>query len=258
VLQPFAIAAGILIAVAAVVTHRSWSGNLWRGGAHQEMAMREVATPKGTRAHFTLPDGSRIALNAGSQVRYAADFGTSDRSVYLQGEAYFEVKHDAARPFRVHTSTAIAEDLGTEFIVRAYPDDRYTNVAVKSGLVALSAAADSGHTIVPTLRPGDVVRVDSAGHPTLLHRADIEEYLAWTRGSLRFERVPVRDVMRDVARWYDLDIQLTDSSLQNESFTAEFEDRPADAVLTTIARVLHLRFARTGRSVVFYKLASSP
>src|SRR5688572_9543978 len=88
--------------------------------AHQQLVMRELVTPNGQRATVTLGDGSRVVLNAGSRLRYAAAIARGSRDVYLDGEAYFEVTHDAARPFRVHAHGSVAHDLGTRFTVRAY------------------------------------------------------------------------------------------------------------------------------------------
>jgi transmembrane sensor len=127
------IAAAIVVALLAVP--------LGRFGLHRLEASRirtvEFATTAGQRSHITLPDGSQVELAPLSHLVYSAsDVGT--RSLDLTGEAYFAVVHNAARRFRVHAKNAIAEDIGTRFVVRAYPTDGSVRVAVAEGSVALS------------------------------------------------------------------------------------------------------------------------
>lgn len=107
--------------------------------------MEETITGRGQRATVELPDGSRAILAAESRLRYPASaehWRDADRArdLYLEGQAYFEVQHDSTRAFRVHTATGVVEDLGTEFVVAAYPETHGTLVAVVAGVVALYRA----------------------------------------------------------------------------------------------------------------------
>ena len=91
---------------------------------------------------------ARVTLNAGSRLRWRADYGARTREVQLEGEGYFEVRHDGARPFRVHAPGAVAEDLGTRFTVRAYPEGSGVEVAVAEGRVALRALVDTTRVLL--------------------------------------------------------------------------------------------------------------
>src|SRR5207247_5648605 len=100
-------------------------------------APREYATAPGHRAALTLPDGSRVLLSVGTRLLVPRDYGVVVRAVELEGEAYFAVRHDPARPFLVRTEHGTTEDLGTEFDVRAYRDEQSLQVVVATGRVAL-------------------------------------------------------------------------------------------------------------------------
>lgn len=242
---PAAAAAGVILAIA---------GAAWFARARQEpVPLREIATRRGQRAALDLPDGSRVVIAPDSRLRYAA--GTRGRSaareLFLEGQAYFEVRHDSIRPFRVHTATGIAEDLGTEFIVAAYPETPRTDVVVVSGVVALhrSGGGGEGRPLL-TLTRGDLGRIDSAGGAVLTRDVNLAPYVAWTTGSLVFDGTPVRDAVPALERWYDLDIELADSALGDRRLTASFHYEPASQVLELVARSLDARIEQRGRQVV--------
>src|SRR5262249_32023261 len=151
-------------------------------------AMREVTTKRGQQMVLDLGDGSRVILAAASRLRIPSNFAALDtdhsrvrRELYLEGEAFFRVKHDPARLFIVRTPTAVTEDLGTEFVVSTYRRAHATEVAVESGSVALRrgrrgpGGSSSGRvqTDAPliTLTKGQVARVDSGGTATLVQNA---------------------------------------------------------------------------------------
>ncbi len=102
-------------------------------------AMREYVTARGQRAEFRLKDGTRIVLSVATRLRVPADYGARERSLYLEGEAYFDVRHDPGRRFVVHTAHAVTEDLGTRFDVRSYESDSTVQV-----VVAMSIATSAG------------------------------------------------------------------------------------------------------------------
>lgn len=249
---------------AAVLLVAASGTYLWRHdvGARNDtasapVAMREVATTKGQRANVYLSDGTRVILGVDSRIRYAAIADASSRDVFLEGQAYFEVTHDEARPFRVHTNGAIAEDLGTEFVVRAYPGDSSVTVVVASGKVKLSpgrtdstgrTAPDSAHDGA-ILDPDDMGQVGADGRVAVSHGANVTNYLAWTRGQIRFDAVPLSRVLRELGRWYDLQIELADPRLASIPVTATFDNQPAREVMRDLAGMLDMRLRETGTKV---------
>lgn len=180
---------------------------------------REIVTPRGQRAVFALGDGTRVTLDADSRLRVVAE-----REVELRGRAYFNVIHDSTRTFRVRTATGVVEDLGTAFVVSAFPEQPATRVVVASGMVAVhAAAARPGDVPLATLRRGGMAWIDSTGLARVAEAADLAPYLAWTEGRHVFRRTPVADVLAELGRWYDVEITVADPRLLQRRFTASFE-----------------------------------
>jgi transmembrane sensor len=174
--------------------------------------------------------------------------------VYLEGQAYFDVKHDSARPFEVRTAAGVARDIGTQFVVRAYPETRGMRVAVAEGVAALGAPSAAP---LLTLVEGDLGNLDSAGVATLSRGANLRPYLAWAEGTLVFDGARLGDALTELGRWYDLEIRLADPSLAERRLTATFTNEPAPQVLERIARVLRLEVRQSGRVVTFVAPASA-
>ncbi len=245
-----------LMRVAAVVALLLGSGALWWSvtrHAPPPLAMREFTTARGQRAEMRLADGTRILLSVDSKLRVPGDYGAVARDVYVDGEAYFEVTHDATKPFAVHAANALVRDLGTRFGVRAYAGEQRVRVVVAEGNVALRpAAAVDTSTLTPVLAPGDLGRLDASGALTLAHNVNVQRHLAWTEGRLAFQDAPLRDVLPDLARWYDLDLTLAAPSLGDRRLTFTVDGEPLTQVLNGIALLAHARYERSGRSVTFY------
>jgi ferric-dicitrate binding protein FerR (iron transport regulator) len=224
--------------------------------------MREVATQRGQRAVLDLADGSRVILGAESRLRIPTGFGEAaredSRDLYLDGKAYFEVRHDSEHPFRVHTETGVAEDVGTSFVVTAYPETNGMEVAVTSGTVTLdrpAMPAGSGRASgqqpdrtrpMLTLTRGDLARLDSSGTATLTRNVDLSPYVAWTQGRLVFDDTRLGDAVPVLSRTYDLDIRVADSALADRRFNASFGDETPSQVMQRIALTLDLRLERHG------------
>jgi transmembrane sensor len=209
----------------------------------------QITTARGQRAELRLGDGTRVVLGAQSTLRWSVRPGARARDVYLEGEALFEVTHDARHPFRVHAGHVIAEDLGTVFAVHAYPSEPRVTVAVKEGKVELSASRVPAARDV--LHGGDlgVVIADSAVHVT--RGADVDQYLAFTRGQLVFAEAPMREVVPELERWYDIQLTLVDSTMADVVVTAGFEQDDLDTALRFLATSLDAHVERRGRAVTF-------
>jgi transmembrane sensor len=214
---------------------------------HQPPApMREVVTARGQRAELRFGDGSRVLLGVASRLRFPATFGRS-RDVELEGEAYFDVQHDAARPFRVHAAGTITEDLGTQFVIRSYPTDTAVRVVVASGKVAVRRQDLPAEGL--DLVRGELALVGSTGIPKVTQNVDVDAYLEWTSGRLEFHGAPLGDVVRELERWYAIEIVLSDSSIISVPFTGSFKNQSADEVLDAVARSLDLAYRRQGDTV---------
>lgn len=203
---------------------------------------RTYATSNRERAELRLTDGTLVRIAPASRLRVAADFGTDRRDVYLEGEAYFEVVHDERRPFTVFAGNASAQDLGTEFVVRSYANDKAVQVVVREGEVAMSG--------VGRLVPGDLGRLTADGRTTHERGVPVDAYLAWLDGRLVFRDTPLAEVLRTLHRWHDVDVRLADSALATLPFTGELTDASFPISIELVSRALGLRVRRDGEGTV--------
>jgi len=239
-IKPWAalVAATVVVAAAGTAIFRNVSPT----------APHEYVTAPGQRLVLRLSDGSEVRLSVDTRLRVPRTYGLGDRVVELEGEAFFTVRHDPERPFLVRTRHGTAEDLGTQFDVRAYPEDNYLRVVVASGRVALRGpTAQRTDAALLTLRPRDLGVIDAQGVVKLTPGVALERHLAWRQGQLVFEDAPVTAVIAQLARWYDLAIEISDQSLEEERITITFTSESADEALSALARVLDVSYVRTGR-----------
>jgi ferric-dicitrate binding protein FerR (iron transport regulator) len=166
-----------------------------------------LTTPRGGQYQLVLPDGSKVWLNAASRLKYPTSFSGKERVVELQGEAYFEIAHNPAMPFKVSlspakgTMPAQVEVLGTHFNIKAYPDEP----AIHTTLLEGSVKVHKGNA-ASLLRPGQQARWSDNTDITVM-TADVEEVIAWKNGLFKFDEATIGDVMRQLARWYDVEVE---------------------------------------------------
>jgi transmembrane sensor len=169
------------------------------------------------------------------------------REVSLQGEAYFDVKHDAARPFVVQAGDATIRDLGTTFTVRA-TGGQGVRVAVTSGSVSLAPMQATANAAV-VLRPGDAGTLAVDGRTLVERGGTAEPDTAWTHGRLVFREAPVSTVRTELLRWYGIDLQI-DSSFASRHLSMTFDGESADRVLEVIGLSLGADVVRQGNTAV--------
>ncbi len=243
------LAATIVLAVGVLLSRGT--GGPWSSLLHSSNE-REYATTRGQRAALQLPDGTRLVLAPESRVRIPATFGMEAREITLEGEAMFDVVHDAARPFRVRAKHAIAEDLGTRFSVRAYAEDSVVAVAVAEGVVALGTASDSGDRLTHgvaqgvLLHAGEFGALGPAGTVTTARGPQVIDYLRWADGKLVVAALPLREVVTKLNRWYGVDIRLATPALGSRRVTATFSDDSAATAVEFLASFLGLSATRSG------------
>jgi ferric-dicitrate binding protein FerR (iron transport regulator) len=247
------IAAGLLLVVGSAATWRLMrNGPAASSPGPAAVAMKEVATPNGKRATIDLADGSRVTLNAGSHLRYPADMNAS-RDVTLTGEAYFEVKHDAARPFRVHARGGVVQDIGTHFTVRAYPELSQLEVVVTEGLVSMRRERGSGQAATSDsaiVAPGQRGRLAMDG-PIVVEPVPVEHYTGWTKGALVLDNVTLAKAVPDLERWFDVDVTFGDPALAGRTVNGTFRGDNGDEAFAGIALALGIRYEKIGRTVTF-------
>jgi len=208
-------------------------------------ASRMVATGVGVIDSLRLPDGTRVILGPRSSITIAANYGVQRRDVEVSGDAYFDVVHDASKPFTTRASGALIQDLGTRFTVRTDAADGVA-VSVSQGSVLLQGVNTNGHGIV--LRPGDRGTVLPNGQT--VNRRGTQEDMAWMRGRLVFREAPLDEVIASLKRWYGLELKVADESLASRHLTATFSGEPPERVLEVIRLVLGADIERRGDTVI--------
>jgi transmembrane sensor len=218
-------------------------------GTRAPLAEQAYTTGVGERDSLRLPDGTTVLLGPGSRLTLAPDYGAGARGVELQGEALFDVPHDAARPFTVTAGAARVRDIGTTFSVHS-AEGAEVRVVVTSGAVALRAAqAHAEDELV--LREGDR-GVLAAGRATPERALATAEDLAWTQGRLVFRDAPVAQVAADVRRWYGVELRADDPAVARRRLTASFTNESADDVVRVIALALGAEVAMRGDTAVLH------
>jgi len=239
----------IAASLAALVAIGLLRSGEWLSDPVATRAAHEMTTASGERAHVRLSDGTRVTLAPGSRVEVPQGFGDGTREVRLTGEAYFAVAPDPTRPFVVHAGGAVTRVLGTEFGVRAYPDDPGVRVVVAEGRVSMRAAW-SPEERTRVLRPGEMGQIQEGEAEVVAHRADVDRYLGWREGQLIFEGMPLEQVAREIERWYGVPIRIGEPALSSRRVTASFRDQPLDEVIEVIATSLGTEWTRRGRNYI--------
>jgi ferric-dicitrate binding protein FerR (iron transport regulator) len=173
---------------------------------NSEVQYNTLSTPNGGQYRITLPDGSRVWLNAASSIRYPTAFTGNTRTVIIKGEAYFEIQKNTARPFVVQANAMEVEVLGTHFNVNSYEDEPINRTTLVEGSVKVRSANAKHFTA--TLKPGEQAHVKPEGNGLTVREVDLESVTAWKNGYFHFDGTPVQEVMRQVSRWYDVNIEI--------------------------------------------------
>ncbi len=235
---------GPVLAVAAALTAMVGIAQ-WRGGT---ASVEQVyVTTVGQRDSVTLPDGSTVVLAPGSRLTVASGFKSGNRDVTLEGAAFFEVKHDGAHPFVVHSRGAEIRDIGTAFSVKTDVNGR-VSVAVTHGIVALRDTT-SGSAAPVELHAGDR-GVLQAGAVAVARGTVTDEDMAWTRGQLAYRDAPLAEVQADVRRWYGIELQVVDAVLAQRTLTASFRSDSAAQVIRVIALALGAEVVQRGDTIL--------
>jgi transmembrane sensor len=172
-------------------------------GAPEAAEMNTIQTPRGGQYEVVLADGTKVWLNSASSMSYPTTFTGNNRQVTLKGEAYFEVAEDKARPFKVSVGDVQVDVLGTHFDVMAYDDEDAINTTLLAGAIRVTTKGSASRV----LAAGQQASVDRSSGSLIVKEADTEGAVAWKNGLFDFAGVSTESVMRQLARWYDVQVQ---------------------------------------------------
>lgn len=207
-----------------------------------------LEVPVGGFYKLELPDGSKVWLNAASELKFPVRFTGKKREVYLKGEGYFEVTKDTDRPFVVHLNKADVTVLGTVFNINAYEGEDHIYTTLAEGAVAFYSHQREEQLI---LQPGMQSDMNLKTGETILGEVDPAVYTAWTEGRFIFQSITLEILMRQLQRWYDFEIFYRKQKLKNYKFRGRLDrDMGIQEVLNIIEETTDVKFQINGRTIV--------
>lgn len=215
-------------------------------GAVDKMQYNTLTTPKGGQYKLILEDGTKLWINAASSITFPVAFIGNERKVVLHGEGYFEVAPDAKRPFRVEMDHGMVEAIGTAFNVNSYEDDPISKTTLIEGKVRVQSNKED---II--LIPGQQANISTAGDIKKITDVDTDAELAWKNGQFVFKSATVPEIMKQLSRWYDIDVKF-----QQESPKDKFSgivNRSGN--LSEVLRILNeggIRFKINNRTIIIF------
>lgn len=236
------------LAIVALLGTQQYLSPLIGSKGSTKQGFYEYTTAPGERATVTLRDGTKVVLNVDTRVRVPNNFGERDRILQLDGEAQFTVVHDTERPFVIKTRGVEVRDLATEFIVQSYKGSAAVTVAVNSGHVAVKPALLPEPVMVGADRVV-VVALDGATHPVVSDIKIPDAYFGWVDGRLALRKVPLRDAIVMLSRWYGLEFKVTDPAMLSHTVNARFGAQFDLEKLKAFADILGADFTRSGQTV---------
>lgn len=207
-----------------------------------------ITVPRGGEFTLILSDGTRVWLNAETSLRYPVEFVGNERKVYLEGEAFFDVTCDKQKQFIVETEKAHVRVYGTAFNVYAYPDEEGVAATLVRGVIDLKERG-SDHPI--RLEPGE--QGSLVGGKLTKREVDVDMYTAWIKGRMVFKSIRLGDMLKHLARWYDVDIMFAEERLKEVTFTGEvkkYDDFTEVLDVIESTQIVHFRIE--DRIVIVY------
>jgi transmembrane sensor len=226
------------------------SGQLAYNGmasANDAVQYNTLTTPRGGQYQVTLPDGTKAWLNAASSLKYPTTFAGKNRQVELSGEAYFEVATNATKPFTVHTSKSTIDVLGTHFNINAYHDEKAILTTLLEGAVKVSNS--NGQTV---LSPGQQANINTITGQLQVKTVDTEEAIAWKNDQFAFHDIDLSTIMRQVARWYDVEIVYTGQPPADEISGKISRNYNISQVLKMLEYTAGIKYTVEGHKVTIY------
>jgi len=199
----------------------------------KQVSYHTVQVPLGMTSSIILPDGTKVALNAGSTLRYPVTFDQKTRDVQLSGEAYFEVKKIRRQPFIVSTSDIAIQVTGTSFNCSAYPEDKRIETALVEGEIRISGLNGGEQGL--SVKPGELAVFSRSGNTIKKFSADLDKYISWKSGKLIFRDDSMTTVLAKLGRWYNVEFQVVDEEMLGYEYSATFSGESLDQVLKMLS-----------------------
>jgi len=202
-----------------------------------------LSTPRGGRFEGKLPDGTYVILDAASSIKYQVNTTGKDRLVWITGQVHFNVTYDENHPFYVNVKGQVMKDLGTVFNINAYDDEPIIAVTLEEGSVSVSKGSQS-----VVLVPGEQAVTKAADNAIRVQQINVDNVIAWTKGQTSFQNEDIQKIMREVSRWYDVDVEY-EGQIPNRQFDGSIS---RNANLSDLLKVLefdNIHFKVNGKTI---------
>jgi ferric-dicitrate binding protein FerR (iron transport regulator) len=217
------------------------------------MVYNILSTPRGGQYRLKLQDGTNVWLNAGSSIRYPTAFLGKERKVEITGEAYFEIARNTSMPFRVSVADPAAgeksteiEVLGTDFDVNAYKDEADLKTTLIDGAIKITSGADP-----VILKPSQQAIVSTGKTIKTVQLENTDETIAWKNGAFAFDDADIPTIMRQISRWYDVDVEYDGKGKGPEDhFTGTFSRNTSLAGVLQILHTSGVRLVAENKKIV--------
>jgi ferric-dicitrate binding protein FerR (iron transport regulator) len=230
----------------ATVTKRNGEVIYNNDGIVSEVVYNTMTTPRGRQFNLVLSDGTAVWLNAASSITFPTAFVGKERKVVITGEAYFEVAHHAEIPFVVEKGNTSVLVLGTHFNMNTYEDEKVLSITLLEGAVSIRNKLRDINTL---LKPGQQAQIDKEEKINVLNDVDVADVVSWKNGRITFKGADIETVMRQMSRWYDVEIVY--HKKLDDLFYAEI---PRSTMLSDVLKALELsknvHFKIDGKKVI--------
>jgi len=216
------------------------------GGAQgdETILFNIISTARGNQYQLTLSDGSKVWLNAASSLRFPTAFKGKERRVELTGEAYFEIAKNPAMPFKIQAGSGEIDVLGTHFNINAYADEPAVRTTVLEGAVAVKKELSQ-----QLLAPGQQAEFSPKGAISLSENVDVTRETAWKDGFFWFNNTDIRTLMRQVSRWYDVEVEFQ-GNITDDGFTGKVSRNVPLSKLLNVLEQYEIHFRIEGKKII--------
>jgi transmembrane sensor len=211
---------------------------------NQEIIYNTITTPRGGFYPLKMADGTIVVLDAQSSIKYPVTFTGNERLVEITGQVYFEVTHNAAQPFKIRVKGQTIEDLGTIFNINAYDDEPFLRTTLINGSVRVTKETES-----VLLKPGEQAVTNLAKNSIHVQNVDTEDIIAWKNGQTSFKNEDITEIMRQVSRWYDVDVQFK-GELSKRQFVGGLPRKADFADLVKILEFNNIHVTVEGKKLI--------
>jgi transmembrane sensor len=212
--------------------------------AGEAILLNTISTARGNQYELILSDGSKVWLNAASSLRFPTAFSGKERRVEVTGEAYFEIAKNPAMPFKVQAGSGEIDVLGTHFNINAYTDEPSIKTTLLEGAVAIKK-----ETALQMLTPGQQAEFSPNGGIALPKNVDVTQETAWKDGFFWFNNTDIHSLMRQVSRWYDVEVEFQ-GNIADDGFTGKVPRSLPLSKLLNVLEQFELHFQIEGKKII--------